>query len=105
MKSVSVTYTYFAADGTPLRAKAKVSLEQSEDDNTWLAQNPTSGTPHPHRVHVLQVGQTLDALATLYYDNPTRWRIIAKANAITDPLRVPPGTVLTVPLSGEALNV
>jgi hypothetical protein len=105
VKSVSVTYTYFSAAGTPLRAKAKVSLEQSEDDNTWLAQNPTSGTPHPHRVHVLQTGETLDALAALYYDNPTRWRIIAAANGVTDPLRVRPGTALTVPLSGEALNV
>jgi hypothetical protein len=104
VKQVSVTYTYFASDGTPLRAKAKVSLEQAEEDNTWLAQNPTSGTPDPHRVHVLQVGETLDGLASTYYGDPTQWRTIADANRADDPLRIPPGTRLKVPLGGEATS-
>ncbi len=105
VKQVSITYTYFSADGVPLRAKAKVGLEQAEDDDTWLPQNPTSGTPNPHRVHVFQTGESLDSLATKYYGDPTQWRTIAEANRIDDPLQIPPGTAIKVPLNGEVSRV
>lgn len=102
--SANVTFTYFSSSGVPLRARAAVTFTQIEDDDTWLAQNPTSGTPEPHRVHALQVGETLDRLADRYYNDPTRWRIIADANGVNDPLRIPPGTRLRVPLKSEAAS-
>lgn len=58
---------------------------------------PTSGTPHPHKTHVVQEGETLDRLAAKYYSDSTKWRIIAAANGIDDPLRVETGTELVIP--------
>ena len=104
VKSANLSFTYFSSSGVPLRATAAVSLEQVEDDPSWLPQNPTSGTPEPHQVHDLQVGETLDRLAARYYGQSTRWRVIADANGIDDPLRLAPGTRLKVPLAGDVLD-
>ncbi len=97
VSSVSVTFTYFASDGTPLRATASVSFQQVEAENTWPRQNPTSHTPVPHRVHQLQRGETLDRVAYRYFNDATGWRDIARANQITDPLAVPVGALLIIP--------
>jgi nucleoid-associated protein YgaU len=42
-------------------------------------------------------GESLYDLAYSYYGNPGLWRLIAVYNGITDPLQVPPGTVLQIP--------
>lgn len=98
VERLQLSFTYFAADGTPLRARASITLRQYEDDPTWAPQNPTSGTPHPHRVHVVRAGETLDRLAARYYGDPTIWRVIADANGVEDPFRLPPGLSLDIPL-------
>ncbi|MEI3853634.1 MULTISPECIES: CIS tube protein [unclassified Ensifer] len=43
----------------------------------------------------------LDQLAARIYGNPAEWRLIANANAVTDPLRLAPGTVLALPSRGN----
>ena len=98
--NVSLTYDYFAADGTPLRARAAVSFSQPEEDAAWPPQNPTSHTPLPHRVHRVQRGETLDRVAAAYYSDPTDWRRIADANDISDPIRLAAGSLLIVPKRG-----
>lgn len=100
LDSLDITFTYFSSSGTPLRARAQVSLKQFEEEAKWGPQNPTSGTPNPHRLHQVQAGETLDRIAALRYGDPARWRIIAGANGIVDPLSVKPGTLLMIPRSG-----
>ena len=95
--SVSVSYTYFSSDGIPLRATVDLNLEQYEPDANWGSQNPTSGTPKPHRSHQVQVGDSLDRLAARYYGDSTQWRSIATANGIKDPLDLRPGSLLAIP--------
>lgn len=97
VESVSLSFTYFAGDGTPLRAKADVTFMQIEEDLTWLPQNPTSYTPEPHDLHQVTLGETLDRIAATYYRDATAWRAIAQANRITDPLGLEPGTLLVIP--------
>jgi len=97
LKSLKVTFTYFSSQGTPLRASAVVSLEQFADEGQWPLQNPTSGTPHPHTVHQVQAGETLDRIAVRRYGDSARWRLIAEANHILDPLRLTPGMLLLIP--------
>jgi hypothetical protein len=101
LTSVNVAYTYFSNEGLPLRASVDVQLSQFEPDANWGAQNPTSGTPQPGRTHQLQVGDTLDRLAARYYADSTKWRDIALANDIADPLDLKPGRVLTIPKDDE----
>ncbi len=97
VESLDLTYTYFADDGTPLRARANLSLKQYEPDDKWAKQNPTSGTPDPHRIHRVRPGDTLDRIAAEHYGTSAGWRDIAHANGIRDPLAITPGTVLSIP--------
>jgi Contractile injection system tube protein/LysM domain len=97
VSSVSVSFTYFASDGTPLRASASVSFMQPAKDDAWPLQNPTSHTPAPHRVHSVRRGESLDRIASIYYSSPTEWRAIADANHVTDPIRIEPGMMLVIP--------
>ena len=97
VKSANVTFTYFSNEGMPLRATVDVKLTQFEPDDNWGAQNPTSGTPEPERTHQIQVGDSLDRLAARYYGDSTKWRAIANANDIADPLALRPGRIVTIP--------
>ena len=56
-----------------------------------------TGTPRPHRVHRVQPGETLDRISARYYGDSTRWRQLAIANHIEDPLTIRPGSLLSVP--------
>jgi nucleoid-associated protein YgaU len=67
----------------------------------FTKQNPTSGTPEPHRVHRVQPGETLDRISARYYGDSTRWRLLADANGVEDPLSIRPGSLLSVPLLGS----
>jgi hypothetical protein len=98
IKSTTVTFEYFSSSGTPLRARVKMETSQFMPSKAFTKQNPTSGTPNPHRVHRVQRGETLDRISARYYGDSTRWRMLADANGIEDPLAVRPGTLLTVPL-------
>jgi len=97
VERLQLKFTYFAADGKPLRAKADLALKQYEDEATKPLQNPTSHTPSLQTVHRLAHGETLDRLAARHYADSTRWRLIAEANNIVDPLAVDAGTLLVIP--------
>ena len=94
---LELTYTYFSSTGMPLRATMALVLRQYEESQAFGRQNPTSGTPRPHRVHRVQPGETLDRISAQYYGDSTRWRTLASANAIADPLALRPGSLLTIP--------
>lgn len=95
---LDIKYTFFATDGSPMRATVNMSLVQFVGENAWPKQNPTSGTPSPGRAHVVQRGESLNRLAAQYYGDPFRWRPIADANGIRDPFSLKAGTVLDIPL-------
>lgn len=97
IESLDLRFTYFSSTGMPLRAKVDVSLRQFEPDANWGPQNPTSGTPKPHRVHRVQKGETLDRISAQHYGDATKWRLIAAANGIDDPLAIRPGSFLNIP--------
>lgn len=95
--SMTLTFTYFSSAGVPLRANVLLDLTQYEPETHWAPQNPTSGTPDPQRLHQVNKGETLDRIAARHYKDSTKWRVIAEANGITDPLALRPGSVLSIP--------
>jgi Contractile injection system tube protein/LysM domain len=97
VSSLDLTFEYFSSTGTPLRARAALVLTQYQEDMAFGPQNPTSGTPRPHRVHRVQPGETLDRISALHFGDSTRWRSIAEANEIDDPLALRPGRLLAIP--------
>jgi len=101
VSNLSLQFTYFSSTGVPLRASVALSLTQFAESEAFGPQNPTSGTPEPHRVHRVQPGETLDRISAKYYGDSTRWRAIATANGVTDPLALRTGSLLTIPRTGR----
>jgi hypothetical protein len=95
--SISTNFTMFLEDGTPTRATVDVSLKQAKDPGRFPAQNPTSGGVAGHKRHVVEQRETLDFIASREYGDSSKWRHIAEANGIDDPMRLQPGTVLALP--------
>jgi hypothetical protein len=97
--TVSVTREYFDPDGSPLRAKIDLVLRQFRPNPEQAAppsQNPTTRATDERRMHVVAPGDSLHSIAYHHLGDPTRWKEIAIANSIDDPLRLAPGTALSV---------
>jgi hypothetical protein len=104
-RRLDVNYTLFRPDGTPLRALCALMLVQVEKADSRSgsgaapAQNPTTRANAKLGVHVLLDGDSLPSIAYAAYGDATRWREIAQANAIDDPLVLERGRALTIPES------
>ena len=96
MESLNVTYTLFDKSGMPLRAKAAVALKQYVVPKV-LVREPPRNSADVDKAYVVQAGDTLSDIATSAYDDPSKWREIARANGILDPRRLEPGLTLTIP--------
>lgn len=95
LNQVTINYTRFSATGKPIRAVVDLTLHSVPDQPRLT--NPTSGGLSGRRTHLLVGPETLPELATRTYGQPGRWREIAAANGIEDPLRVKPGTLVYLP--------
>ena len=102
--NLSVQYTLFRADGTPVRAQAQLSLiqadkamDKSSGKGKSKPQNPTTRAQPGLGSHTVRDGDSLASIAFAHYRDPRRWRAIAEANGIDDPLRLKRGTVLSIP--------
>ena len=104
LERLSVQFTLFRPDGTPIRAEAKVTLLQveravgKEKQSGERAQNPTTRGVRGLRSHVVHDGDSLQSIAFASYGDATRWRLIAEQNGIDDPTRLERGTVLGIPV-------
>lgn len=99
VNSVSATYTLFNPSGVPIRATC--DLEITQIPLLTAGQNPTSGALTARRTHRVTAGDTLPSLAWREYGDPTAWRVIAEANDIDDPMRLPVGLDLLLPAAEE----
>lgn len=89
--------TLFLKDGTPVRTLVTISLQQVIDEEEHAKQNPTSGGGIAPKTRILNASDRLDWIAWEEYGDATRWRLIAQANQIADPLRLQTGQVILVP--------
>ena len=95
VEKLSVNYSMFDGDGTPLRASITMSLKQ-----IFLAasaQNPTSGGTALLGSHMVREGDTLASVAYHQYGHAKYWRPLATINGVDDPARLRPGTELILP--------
>ena len=102
-RHLHVQFELFSPDGTPIRALAALTLVQVEKDarsgggTPAAAQNPTTRAEQRVRSHTVRDGDSLPLLAFEYLGDPTRWREIAVASGIDDPLRLERGRTLEIP--------
>ncbi|MCO4760808.1 MAG: LysM peptidoglycan-binding domain-containing protein [Myxococcales bacterium] len=92
--ALDVNYIMFLPNGTPVRAKCKLTLTEVPDDNPSKSVKSSPDTAH---VHLVSRGDSLQAIAFNEYDDPAQWRRIAEANGIDDPLSLSPGRRLLIP--------
>ena len=96
--SLSIHYALFHPNGEPIRALVDLELAQAEDlTPVGAAQNPTTRGIAGLRSYTVRDGDSLPSIAHSAYGDPTRWRPIAEANGIDDPLRLHRGAALTIP--------
>jgi nucleoid-associated protein YgaU len=96
--SITIRFALFRPNGEPIRAFVDLELAQAEDTNPpGKAQNPTTRALTGLRGHTVREGDSLPSIAYDAYGDATRWRPIAEANGIDNPLRLRRGSALTIP--------
>jgi LysM repeat protein len=98
--SLDVNYTMFLPNGTPVRAKCKVTLQEAQPDkgdSPGDYRNSPRNSPDTAHVHLVQRGDSLQAIAHSEYSDAGEWRRIAAANGIDNPLELRPGQRLLIP--------
>jgi hypothetical protein len=96
--SISIRYARFRPNGEPIRAFVDLELAQAEPSSpTGQAQNPTTRAVTGLRARTVQDGDSLPSIAYEAYGDPTRWRVIAEANGVDNPLALQRGGQLTIP--------
>jgi hypothetical protein len=96
MESLTITYTLFDPKGVPLRAKCAVGLKEFTPVAQQLLETKTA-SPDFDKSWTARRGDTLSSVAGALYQEPARWREIARANDIDDPRRLEPGRELAIP--------
>src|SRR5215218_5050802 len=101
--SLTVAFQLFKPNGSPIRADVKLALTQAETATSASAKsankktNPTTRSEGGLGVHVVRDGDTLQSIAHKTYGDPGRWRTVAEANGIDNPLHLRRGTPLNLP--------
>jgi nucleoid-associated protein YgaU len=95
---VTRKFTLFSPLGIPLRATVTLSLREYKTLEEQLADLKLASPDHT-KTRAVKRGDTLAQISGEEYDDPTLWRLIANANPAiaANPLRLVPGTVLTIP--------
>ena len=87
--SLTCTYKLFQPDGEPVRADVKLSLTQAEPPTK--GQNPTTRSTAGFGMHTVRDGDTLPSISFAAYGDATKWRLIAEANGVDNPLHLSRG--------------
>jgi nucleoid-associated protein YgaU len=88
--------TLFMKDGTPVRSTVKCTFKQWEtNQKDSVKQNKKSADVS--KTWVVKRGDSLASIAAHEYGDPRKWRPIASANGLDDPLDLRPGSTLVLP--------
>jgi hypothetical protein len=88
------TFTLFTQDGRPVRANVRVTFDEFLDPEMDKRETDPELTRY-----LVKQGDRLSTIAAAVYGDPSRWRIIAEANALDDPRQLEVGRLLTIPES------
>lgn len=96
LTSLSLNYTLFKVDGTPLRAKAQVSFKEYQSP-TQVAANADDQSPDMTHEWIVKAGDTLPALTTRVYGDSRYYLQVAAYNSLDNFRYLKPGTTLYFP--------
>jgi contractile injection system tube protein len=90
----SQRFTMFRRDGTPVRSIVSARFQEFVRIEIEITQGLFIGPP---TIHNAIRNETASAIAGRTLGDPARWREVADANGIEDPLNIPPGATLRIP--------
>ena len=96
VERLSQRFTMFDSHGRPVRATLSVTFKQYKTFGEQL-KDPKRNSADKTKRRVLTADDSLWALAAREYEDPLRWRLIARHNRIENPRLVQPGTVVLLP--------
>ena len=96
LESVTQTFDFFNTLGMPLRARLNVTLKGHDTLEDLLGSQQLLSTDRTKQ-WIFKKGDTLQKIAAQEYGDPNKWRPIAQANNIDNPLTIPVGRALKVP--------
>jgi nucleoid-associated protein YgaU len=92
VSNLTQNFTLFGANGSPLRANLTVAFTEFLDPLDDKRETDPELT-----TRLVKRGDSLSGIAAEVYRAPTLWRLIAEANDLDDPRRLPIGARLRVP--------
>ncbi|MEP7305161.1 MAG: LysM peptidoglycan-binding domain-containing protein [Acidobacteriota bacterium] len=96
LETLKQQFVLFLGDGTPVRAKLTVAFTEFTLPEEELQKNEPH-SPDLTKLYVVKVRDTVSAIASLFYEDPSKWREIARENDIDAPRHLIPGHVLRIP--------
>lgn len=96
LAKVNQKFVRFFSDGRPGRARLTVTFNEYLDAATQVAQANLQ-SPDFSKAYVVKQGDTISGIAAQFYEDATKWRPIALANALIDPRSIVPGQEILVP--------
>ena len=100
---------FFRVDESERSSRTSVAKQPLGGGASWSEALQNSPDISPDRVRTHEIigggegggrgsGERLDEIAFRFHGDPRFWRLIAAFNNILDPLRIPPGLLLRIPL-------
>lgn len=83
---------------TPSHSEPAPEPGVTEPEPAPAEQRQPEVVPPVFRAHTLQDKETFETIAEDYYGDPSKWRVIARANPLKDPRRLQAGQTIRVPL-------
>jgi hypothetical protein len=96
LESVTQTFDFFNTLGMPLRARLNVTLKGHDTLEELLGSHQLLSADRTKQ-WIFRKGDTLQKIAAQEYGDPSKWRPIAQANNIDNPLTIPVGRALKIP--------
>ncbi|MGI5912267.1 MAG: CIS tube protein [Syntrophomonadaceae bacterium] len=96
MEKITQRFTMFLDSGKPVRAILNVTMRSWQTVSEQLQEIPRQSSDRTKQ-RILKQGEQLWMLAAREYEDPGRWREIAKANGINNPRLVEAGSKLVIP--------
>ena len=101
ISDLSVEYTMFSMEGKPIRATVQLTMAEGKDPALSAKESPFE-SPDRTKSRVVVEGMSLWSIAWEEYDDCEKWRVIARANNIMNPMDIYPGQIIRIPaIDGE----
>lgn len=95
LTNVKQKFTLFSYDGIPLRATLSITLKEYKSESINI--NEETAEKNKDKFHLVKRGETLSGIAKIYYNNPSKWKVIANENKINNPRLLREGSTITIP--------